>query len=282
MKKTSLLALFLAFASLSSTCLQAQDAGYHPALSDNFIFSIGAFRSDASFALQAQGKTVDLIGSDIDFGESVGVDESSTLANAQLRWKFGSSRKWSLSGQYFSNNSSGRATLEEDVEWQGVVFQEGTFVEAGVKLAISRLLIGRSFVKNEQHDFGIGLGLHNLNLSAYIGGEVRVDDEEEGDYVRRKASSDAPLPNLGLWYLYSPASRWLLKARIDWISANVGDYDGTLWNANLGVNFQATDHFGIDLYYQYFDLDVNVDKSDWNGGANLRYSGPVLGVTFNW
>jgi len=69
---------------------------------------------------------------------------------------------------------------------------------------------------------------------------------------------------------------------VDWISANIGDYDGTLWNTNLGVNYQAFRHVGFDLSYQYFELSLTVDSSDWKGGVDMIYSGPVLSVTANW
>ena len=73
-----------------------------------------------------------------------------------------------------------------------------------------------------------------------------------------------------------------MHARVDWISANIGDYDGTLWNTSLGVNFQAFSHVGFDLSYQYFNLNLTVDKEDWKGGVDMTYNGPVLSVTFNW
>jgi hypothetical protein len=38
----------IVLASLSGTIV-AQDSDYHPALSDNFSFSLGAFRSDNNF-----------------------------------------------------------------------------------------------------------------------------------------------------------------------------------------------------------------------------------------
>ena len=69
---------------------------------------------------------------------------------------------------------------------------------------------------------------------------------------------------------------------MDWISADLGKIDGTLWNTNAGVNFQAWRHVGFDLSYQYFHLDLTVDKSDWRGGADMTYSGPVISVTANW
>lgn len=257
----------------------AQDSTYHPALSDNFIFAAGAFRSDNTLKITAKGTGG--IGDNVDFGETVGVDRSNTLAYAQLRWNFGRERKWSLTGQYFESDASGDATLEEDVDWQNIKFREGSFVDAGVKFEVARLFLSRSFVKNEQHEFGAGLGIHNLDFSAYIGGEIMINDETTG-YRRGNASASQVLPNLGAWYNFSPASRWLLHGRLDWISADLGKVDGTLWNTNVGVNFQAWRHVGFDLSYQYFNLDFTVDKGDWRGGADITYSGPVISVTANW
>jgi hypothetical protein len=260
---------------------QEEDQDFHPALSDNFILSLGAFRSDHSFKISAKGQIVDIDDQDIDFGDSVGVDESATLFNGQLRWKFGKGRKWSLWGQYFENKARGDATLKEDVSWQDIVFREGTFVEAEVAVKVTRVFLGRSLVKNAQHDFGIGAGIHNLDLSAYIGGEVLVDDESTG-YQRAPASASQILPNIGAWYNFSPAKKWLLHGRIDWISADINDYDGSMWNGNVGVNFQAFKHFGIDLSYQYFNIDLNVTRESWRGGVEMSYSGPVIALTANW
>ena len=77
--------------SLAGTVI-AQDSAYHPALSDNFVFAAGAFRSDDTFKIRAE--STGSIGDNVDFGESVGVDESNTLAYVQLRWNFGHEHKW--------------------------------------------------------------------------------------------------------------------------------------------------------------------------------------------
>jgi len=268
------------FIAMFPSTVLAEDFEFHPALSDNFTLNLGAFKSDNSFSISAG--SVDISANDeINFPDSVGVDESSTFLNSELRWKFGAQRKWSLWGQYFSNNATGDATLTEDITFQDITFREGTFIGAGVKLEVTRVFVGRSFVKNQQHDFGIGVGLHNLDFSAFIEGEVLIN-EETSEFRRSEASKSQPLPNVGAWYHYSPARKWLLHGRVDWISATIGDYDGTLWNAAVGVNYQAFRHVGFSLSYQYFDLNLVVDKSDWNGEMHLRYSGPILGMTINW
>ena len=268
----------LGLSSLSGNLLAEEDYDYHPVLSDNFVLSLGLFKSDEAFSLSAGDRD---IGEDIDFGKSLGVDNSSVLFNGQLRWKFGKERKWSLAGQRFTTDNTGAAELKEDFSWQGITFGEGTNVGAGVKIEISRLFLGRSFVKNQQHDFGVGLGIHNLDLSAFIEGEVIINDETTG-FQRGDADASQLLPNVGAWYHYSPARKWLIHGRVDWISAKIGELDGTLWNTELGFNYQAFRHVGFDLSYQYFNLNVGVDKTDWIGGVDLRYSGPVLAVVGSW
>ena len=260
-------------------CYPALHYEYHPALSDSFHASVGLFKSDNTFNLSVNGVDTDL--DDIDLGKDVGVDETNSLLNVQLRWNFGSEDQWSLWGQYFKNKASGDAVLKEDVEWGDVTFREGTFVGAGVSLEVIRLFAGYSFIKNDQNDFGAGIGIHNLDISTYIEGEILINDSDTG-FHRGDASKSQPLPNVGAWYLYSPAKKWLLHARVDWISANIGDYDGTLWNTNVGVNYQLFRNFGLDLSYQYFNLNLNVNKSDWNGSADMTYSGPMISLTGNW
>ncbi len=259
--------------------LLAQDYEYHPALSDRFTVILGAFKSNNAFKFESD--VIDDLGDDIDFDDSLGVSKHSTLFNGQLRWKFSKKKRWSLSGQYFSNDATGETVLTEDVEWDGITFREGTFVGAGVKLAVARVFIGRSFIMNDRNDFGAGIGLHNLDMNIYIEGEVKIDDETTS-FKRAEVGASQPLPNIGAWYNFSPARNWLLHGRVDWISANIGDYDGTLWNTSVGVSYQAWRHIGFDLSWQYFNLNLKVDKSDWKGEADMTYSGPVLAITGNW
>jgi hypothetical protein len=273
--------LWMAVAALlsASGTLLAQDYDWHPTLSDTFTASLGAMRSADSFRIEANAPGNP--GDDIDFGDSLGVSKHSTFFNGQLRWKFGNSKKWSLSGQYFSNNAKGGAELTEDLEWNGNTYLAGTYAEAGIKLAVARLFFGYSFVKNDRSDFGAGVGIHNLDINSYLKGEILTQDGSR-EIQRAGVSAKQILPNIGAWYGFAPGKRWLVHGRVDWISANIGDYDGTLWNATAGVNFQAWRHVGFDLSWQYFNLNVGINKSDWNGRADMTYSGPVLAVTFGW
>ena len=277
MKKLLSLSFITLALSAASSAVMAQD--YHPFLSDNFTVSLGAMRSSNSFKMESD--LGDDIGDDIDFDDTLDVSDHSTFFNGQVKWKIGSARKWSVAAQYFSNNAKGSTVLTEDIEWDGETWREGSFVDSGVKLSVARLFFGYSFFKNERNDFGIGAGIHNLDIKAFIEGEILIDDDTT-EFQEGKVDASQILPNIGAWYGFSPAKSWLIHTRVDWIGASIGDYDGHMWNANIGVNWQAFDHVGFDLSWQYFNLNVNVDSDDWTGGADMTYSGPVLSVTANW
>ncbi len=174
--------------------LMAQDYVAHPLLTDKFQVTLGVFRSSAAFTASAERLSEDP--RDIDFDNALGVDNSATVFNDMFRWKFG--EKWSITGQYFSVNATGDAVLEEDVDWQDTTFRAGTAVGAGVKTTVGRIFIGRIFSVGPQHEFGAGLGIHNLSIKTFIEGEAFID-EDDSSFRRDEAETSQPLPNIGIW-----------------------------------------------------------------------------------
>ena len=81
------------------------------------------------------------------------------------------------------------------------------------------------------------------------------------------------MPNIGFWYDYSISPRWAFRSRFDLLGADVGNYDGVLINLAVGVNYQAFEHVGVGLNYNFFELDVNIDKSKWRGNIETIYEG---------
>jgi hypothetical protein len=75
-------------------------------------------------------------------------------------------------------------------------------------------------------------GIHNLKMKAFIEGEIKIDDETS-NFQEGNVDVSQPLPNIGAWYGFSPAKKWLLHGRVDWIGASIGDYDGHMWNFNV-------------------------------------------------
>ncbi|MCP4044855.1 MAG: hypothetical protein GY732_02555, partial [Gammaproteobacteria bacterium] len=196
-----------------------------------------------------------------------------------FRWRFG--EKWSFWGQYWKVNSEGGNILTEDVEWEDLVFKEGSFANAGVDLTVARMFFGRTMMSGPRYEFGLGAGLHWMEFGAFLEGEVILEDGETG-FQRGNVDASFPLPNIGGWYMYSWSSKWVASARVDWLSVSIGDYSGGLWSASAGINFQAFKNVGFGLSYNNFDLNVDVDKNDWHGEVRTRQHGPRLVVTATW
>lgn len=268
--------LFVSLLGVSMPAHAQDDDSYHPYLSDRFNLGIGYFYPRKSLTLRVDGATTD---NDIDFDETLSLDESEGTGNLTFRWRFGD--KWSLWGQYWQVSSSDTAVLKEDVEWEDVVFQEGTFARGGFDVDIARIFFGREFLERPGHELGLGIGLHWMQFGAFLEGQI-LTDMGDTDFYRGDVDADIPLPNIGGWYMWSWSPKWVFLARIDWLSASIGDYSGGLWNANAGVNWQFSKHVGVGLSYQAFNLNVDVDKTDWRGKVEADQSGPMLSLTATW
>lgn len=274
-KPTNLLWLAGLFLTLWQAPLQAQDS-VHPILTDTFEIDVGVFFPDKNFKLGANGESENL---EIDFNEVFKIDNSETTGAMSFIWRFG--EKWSLQGQYWTVSDNGRAILEEDQEWQDVIFQAGTYAGAGAGIDVARVFFGRRFHSGPRHEFGAGAGFHWLELDAYVEGRI-LTSVGNSELYRSSVSAGAPLPNIGAWYYYSWSPRWALVSRLDWLSASFDEYSGSLWNAAVGVDWAIFKHFGLRATWNYFKLDVDVDKSDWSGSAEISQNGPFIAVTAHW
>ena len=256
--------------------VMAQQNDEHPLLGSDFVLSGGVFFPTKEFRVRVDGS---LPGEGIDFGDALRLSEDDSTFAANLLWRFG--EKWSVAGQYWKLSDSSKATLDRDIHWEDVVFEEGSFVKAGAGLEVARLFLGRNFSASERHEFGLGIGLHWLEVSAFIEGQIRTN-MGDSELYKGSVSADAPLPNIGAWYTFAFSPKWALSSRLDWFSASIGDYSGGLSNASVGIDWAIWKNFGVGLSYNYFNLNVDVDKNDWHGSSDISQYGPTLRISGYW
>jgi hypothetical protein len=266
--------LIIFLISRSVLAQNSEPTGYHPFLSDRFNLGIGGFWPDKSFEIRVDGSDP---GEDIDFEKELRHDESESTPSINFRWRY--SKNWSLWGQYWALDSQGGTILTEDLEWGDTVFEEGTFVNAGIETSIFRVFFGRSYLNDSPwHEFGLGAGFHWLDIESFIEAQAITTTT----YQRESVSAAFPLPNIGAWYQYSWSPKWVTEVSSDWLSASIGDYKGGLLNTQIGVNYQMSDIFGVTLSYNYFIFDIDVNKSDWRGQIETRQQGLRLALTASW
>lgn len=268
--------LMLASLVLMSPAIGFAQGDVHPELSAKFGIDLGMFFPERTATLSAGVNTRER--EKIDFADEFGLEKHHQTFSLDADWRFG--EKWSLSAQYFATSGKKTAVLDEDVEWNGEVFGAGSSVRASTGFTLYRAFVGRRFGDRERTDLGFGLGLHWLELDAALAGDILVGDGVS--FSREAVSASAPLPNIGAWYRYSMSPRWAFRARADWFSAAVDDYDGTLVNWQVGINYLLFPNAGLGLAYNSVHLDVGVDSPKWFGSVDLDYNGPFAFISIYW
>ena len=254
----------------------SQEGELHPFLTDKFYLEGGVFFPSKNIQLGANGSTPN---ENIDFGNTFDLNDNEITYFFNLEWRW--NRKWRVTVETFGIDNGSRSTLDEDIAFEDLVFEKGSYVRGGVELRVYRIFFGRTISSGPKHSLGVGLGIHGMNVGASIEGEVRTNDGDL-EFQRRKVSALLPLPNIGGWYHWAPTKKWAFIARVDWFGITIDKYGGGLWNLAPGVKFQMTKNFGIGAEYRYFFLNARVDDDNWQGKFNMDFSGPLLTIHGNF
>ena len=254
----------------------AQESKKNPLMEDRFVIEVGVFIPSKSLKVGADGSSPN---GEIDFSERFNLTDNEATVFFFFEWEF--SKKWKFMAETFQTNSANRRTLDRDLEFGDFTIDKGTFARGGIEFDLYRIFFGRRVLDRENYRLGVGLGVHAVNLGAFIEGELR---SSEGDVSFRTArvSSLIPLPNIGTWLLWSPHSKWLFGGRLDWFGLSIDEYSGGLWNIAPQVRFQIIENLGVGLDYRWLLLDANVDQSNWKGSFNMDFTGPLLTIHGNF
>ena len=252
----------------------ASEEDVHPLLTSGISVDLGMFFPDRELDLSVSGSLSP--NEEIDFDTGFSLGNADRTWSGEMAWRF--RNRWSFLAQYFKSSDSSSVTLSEDVEWEDVVFGAGTNAVTGTSLSLTRLFVGRHWdISGEHQDLGVGGGIHWLSINAFIEGTIISDGNET--FGRRSASTEGALPNIGVWYRYSISPRWAFRTRFDVLKANIGRYSGLLLNGSMGIDFHAVDRFGVGVSYNYFELDVKIDQSDWRGKVETIYDGAYVHIS---
>ena len=218
-------AVFLTSLSIGVASAQESDGSgkYHPFLSSTFNIGLGVYRPTNKYSIGANANL-----SDDSVSESLDSSQRQTTGMLDLRWRY--TENWSFQANYWATSSDSRETLNEDFQSPigDEVFLKGSFIESGIDTSITRLFWGRSFYRKPSTDWGVGLGLHWMDIDAFVEGQISATGTSGGTVSRREsASAGAPLPNLGIWYMHSWSPKWVFTSRLDWLDVTFEEFSGT-------------------------------------------------------
>lgn len=275
-----LIVFLLTFGSLFS---QNED-DKHPILKDRFLIGAGWYFPSRDIKLGVEGNVnLEDIGSleDIDFDETLGLNAGDNTFNLNFWWRFSGNKLWSVRGEYFGVGSTRNVTLEEEIEWDDIIYPVGGEARVSFGVKLYRVFFGRAISTGQKHELGGGLGIHGLKVNASVEGEGFVGDQAAG-FNRSEVSVFLPLPNIGIWYTWAPTNKWAFTANLDWFGIKIDNISGGLWNFSPGVTYQIIRNLGVNLNYEFLNFNANLDESDFKGSFDLTFSGPSLRVIGNF
>ncbi|MBT8182144.1 MAG: hypothetical protein KJO53_11210 [Eudoraea sp.] len=281
MKK--ILPIIICLVIFSSAFSQNED-DKHPQLKDRFIIGAGMYFPARDVKLGVEGNfSIEEIEDleEIDFDETLGLKEGENTFNLSFMWRFSRNKLWSVRGDYFKVGTERSVILDEEIEWDDIVYPVGGEAKVSYGIALYRVFFGRAISTGQKHELGGGLGIHGLKVSASVEGEGFIGETSAG-FNRSEVEAFLPLPNIGFWYTWAPTNRWAFSANLDWFGIKIDNISGGLWNVSPGVTFQIIRNLALTANYQFLNFNANIDESNFKGSFDLSFNGPSIRLVGNF
>jgi hypothetical protein len=236
-------------------------------------FSIGV----GSFAIS----TTDEIGIDGEIGSGtrkvsvstdLGLPEDQTLFAAGLEWQFASRHSLDLS--YYSLDRDGSRSLDRNIQIGDRVFPVGARAEASFKTTSIELGYTYWFHRSDKTGFGGTVGLVDLALDASASATLRLGGSGATVSDSAHASTDLPVPMIGVNFKAEPWNRFVFRARGRFLPAvTIDKWDGEAASYTVSGEYFLIRQLSLGASYDGNYYRADVDDADWNGSVDLESTG---------
>ncbi len=215
----------------------------------------------------------------VDFEKDLGLQSNNVVASFGGTWRPWDNHQFSLT--YYNSSGDNTKSLADPIEWNGVEY-DGT-----VRLKTDMDSFDASYiwwVKNEETwALGPRIGLNYIAFESEIDLLIDADGNPvvDGSY-RSEGNTDIPAPTIGAAWRWVPAEDWRIHVDAGYISATVGDFDGSATVVSGGVEWFPWENWGFSMNVTRLDIDVDTDQIDFNGDVSLTQSNYSLGVTYRF
>jgi len=264
-----LAALVVGCGFLASPVAFAADQGFITPGQETFTLNVGGILNEFGTKVRLNGQTSR--GTDIDL-ENNGLTKNHSSFDIAGTWRFAARHR--LDAEYFAVDRSGSHDYSNSITIGDNVYPVGATVAARSEQDFFIVDYRYSFIKAPDFEFA--------GLLGFYGSHFKFDLEATGNQsgAVRSASSSAsttvPLPVIGLtadWYL---GPRWKISGALMGIKANIADVDGSVFVAQAAAEYMVWRNAGVGLRYMYSNLQVDVNKSNFDGRIDWRMNSVSL------
>jgi hypothetical protein len=256
---------FALAALFAASFVRAQDSTPdHPMMQDRFYIGGGVLWAESNVTANLNTGAIGA-GAIIDFEDDVGLDEESLIGLVTFRMHL--SKRWQIEAEYFSLDRDNARQTSRTIEWGDLSIPVNISAKGEFDIQDIRLGIGYSFFRTQDKELGFGIGAHVTKIEASLTTQ---------NFGSERASQSAPLPFFNFYARVALTDRWLLSVRVDRLSLDTGNVDGSIFSSGTDVIYQPWRHFSIGLGYRDINFQVSSTSEDWRGEAQIQQSGPYL------
>jgi hypothetical protein len=230
------------------------------------------FDSDLTFGVSGGGST------SLSSEDLLGLESNLTVFRAGAMYRPGESRRHQLDFSYASFDRDGSATLAEEIQIGNVTYPIGAQIETVFDFDIIRGTYSFAFWQSDRVRLALGAGIYAVPL------QYKVDIQTTGgNTVVEGADTTLPLPALALRGEFLLVNKLFLTASVEGMYLEIDNFQGSLVDLNLGMEYRPWKHLGFGLAYNFMSVNVegesdssNYPGADFVGEVDVRFSGLFL------
>ena len=234
--------------------------------------SLGTFLNSNDLKIRVDGEAGNL-GTTIDWSNTFGAGEKSRFRLDGV-WRF--TPKHHLRVMVTDYSTSQTETLERDIEWGDDFIKAGSKATGKVGFSIAEVAYEYAFKHKENMELALTAGIHYTSFEAKLTADLDTSVGDLQGELGGKASVDAPLPVFGARGMWRLGGDFYLDAMVQWFALSIDQYSGGLVNYRAAAIWQPKQWVGIGVGYDYFNVDVDVKKSNFKGMMDWTYKGPQV------
>ena len=232
---------------------------------DRLRVEVNALFSSVDTKLRVDPSTLQQ-GTNVDAEDDLGLDDSEFMPQAELTLLPGQHHLIRLSA--LSTRRSAQTVIDRTIRFDDQVYLVGERVDSEINIGLFGLTYGYRFIANNRAELTATFGIQVASVDTNALVRSRV--------IREAEDGVAPLPLMGVEGRFDFTDRLSAEARLQYLTADIDDVDGTILDARLAVTWRMNPYLVFGLGYRNFSLEIDSRNADTPGVVDMKVAGPLL------
>ena len=225
-------------------------------LGSRFALGVGLFKPKLDTKVRLDSSS-GRVGTLVDFESTLGMDDDDRLPLLMGYYRVAKNHR--ITFEYFRLDRNGTAVSDAPIRFGEVVFPANLPLSSYFNVDVYSFAYAYSIIHDRRKELAFNVGLQFQDLETGISGNVGPG------LLAEDADAVAPLPTFGGSFDYAFNEQWIFTSMIGVFAIEIdlgddSDFSGEIVQINAGVTWKAFENVGFALQYNYFNVDVGVER----------------------